>query len=167
MNGVASTGFQHPLHFPIGFTLLDGCALVVRLFTLGEADFQLGAAMLPVELQRDEGVALALGGADQLVQFLAVQQQLAGARRVRLDMRGGRGQRREMRAHQERLVVLDHDIAFLELRASGAQALDLPTLEHEPGLELLLDEIVVPGLAVLGDDGAVRSFFFLGHRRSS
>ena len=61
----------------------------MRLFTLGQADFQLGAAALPVELQRDEGVALALGGADQLVQLLAMQQQLAGARGVRLDMRRG------------------------------------------------------------------------------
>jgi hypothetical protein len=49
----------------------------VVLLALGQADLQLGQALLvPIELERNQGAAVALNGADQLVDLLAMQQQL-------------------------------------------------------------------------------------------
>ena len=47
--------------------------------------------------------------------------------------------------------LLDDHVGFLELGASGADGLDLPSLQLEPGLVALLDEVVVLGLAILDD----------------
>ena len=55
-----------------------GGALVVGLLALGQGDFQLHqAAVVEIEPGRDDRAALALDGADQLVDLLAVQQQFA------------------------------------------------------------------------------------------
>jgi hypothetical protein len=69
-----------------------------------------------------------------------VQQQLAGAGRVRLDVGGGGLQGGDQAAEQPGLAVLDDDIAVHQLHLAGAQALDLPALQHQAGLEALLDE---------------------------
>ena len=61
-------------------------------------------------------------------------------------------------------AVLDDDVALLELGSAGPKAFHLPTLQCQAGFILAFDEIVVPGLAVLGDRGTVRLVFFLAHR---
>src|SRR6185369_12288937 len=54
-----------------------GLALVVLLLSLGERDLQFGHALVvPIELGRDDRAAVALHGADQLVDLLALQEQL-------------------------------------------------------------------------------------------
>src|SRR5271165_2786777 len=63
-------------------------ALVVLLLALGKADLKLGSPRLPVQFQRHDGVAATLNGADQMIELPAIQQQLAGPRWVRIDMRG-------------------------------------------------------------------------------
>ena len=80
-----------------------------------------------------------------------MQQQLARPRRIGLDVRRRRRQRRDVRADQHDLAVLDDDVGFLQLRAPGADRLDLPALERESRLEFLLDEIVVIGFFVFDD----------------
>src|SRR5690606_19459062 len=79
---------------PVALALVG--PLVVQLLALGQAEFELGPAPGPVEIERNEGVALPLGGADQAVEFLAGQQQLAAAGRVRLDVGGSCRQRRDV-----------------------------------------------------------------------
>src|SRR5689334_12464771 len=58
--------------------LLDRLALVVRLLAGSEGDLHLGPALLvEIDLERHDGAALALDGADQDVDLPLVQQQLA------------------------------------------------------------------------------------------
>ena len=57
-------------------------ALVVLLLTLGDADLQFGAAVLPVQLQRHQGVTLAIGGNPEVLDLFRVQQQFARTDRV-------------------------------------------------------------------------------------
>src|SRR5271165_1902574 len=64
-------------------------ALVVLLLALGQADLELGSPVLPVQLQRHDGVTAALHRPDQMIELAATQQQLAGSRRVSIDMGGG------------------------------------------------------------------------------
>src|SRR3546814_10801638 len=46
-----------PALFALPVPLLLGIALVVFFLALGEADFKLGAAFFPVQVERDKGVA--------------------------------------------------------------------------------------------------------------
>src|SRR5882724_8138476 len=86
----AKLGMPHEaalLAFPIAFFFRS--PLVVGLLALGEADLELSPALAPVHGGGDEGVALAFHGADEPRQFLPMQQQLAGAGGVRVDVGGG------------------------------------------------------------------------------
>ena len=61
----------------IDLALLDRVALVVRLLALGERQRQLDAPVLEIHPQRHERHAALDGLADQLPDFVAVQQQLS------------------------------------------------------------------------------------------
>lgn len=57
-----------------------------------------------------------------------------------------------MRPNKPRLAITYVNVAFSYLCAPGTQALDLPAFKHESGFESGLDEVVMPRLAVRGDD---------------
>src|ERR1700682_4408683 len=57
-----------------------------------------------------------------------------------------------MRTDQKRLAVADVDVGLGELRAPGAHRLDLPAFQRQPGLDAILDKIVVARAPILGDD---------------
>jgi hypothetical protein len=137
------------LALPLLFALRR--ALVVLLLPLGEPYRDLHAPADVVQVDRDQRVAGAVDFADEPPNLLRVEQELARAHRVGLDVGGGGGKRADVRADEEDLLARDHHVGFLELRAPGADRLDLPSLEREPGLMALLDEVVVLGLAVLDD----------------
>jgi hypothetical protein len=80
-----------------------------------------------------------------------VQQQLAGAGRVRVNVGRGGLERGDVHADDEDLGAADHHVAFLDVGAPGANGLDLPSLQHEAGFVLVLDEVIVEGLAVVDD----------------
>ncbi len=100
-----------------------------------------------------------------MVDLVAVQQQLARAHRVGVHVGGGREQRREVRPEEVELAPAGDDVALLDAGAPGAQRLDLPPLQGEPRLDLLLDGVVVACLPVFRD-GAGRAFFLFGHERA-
>ena len=52
--------------------------------------------------------------------------------------------------HQEELAAAGAHMGLRKGAAPRPEALDLGSLEHEPGLDLLEDEVLVPGPAVLG-----------------
>jgi hypothetical protein len=152
--------------FPVA--LLDRGALVVQLLALGDADLELDPALFPVHGGGHQGVALAFDQADELVELVAVQQQFAGARRVRRDVGGGAQQRVDGAAEDEGLAILDGDIALLDVDVPGAQRLDLPSLQRDARLVALLDEVVMPGLLVQGNGiaGGSGLFFCAFHHGS-
>jgi hypothetical protein len=90
------------LFFDLPVALLFGIALVVFLLAAGQADLDFDLVALPVHRGGHQGVALALDGADQLVDFLAMQQQFAGASVFGDDVGGGADQWRYRCADQER-----------------------------------------------------------------
>ncbi|CAM2159518.1 hypothetical protein PT2222_50356 [Paraburkholderia tropica] len=137
--------------FALPVALLLGFALVVLLLALCKADFALHAAALVVEIQGHEREAALLDLPDQLVDLVAVQQQLARARGIGIDVRRGLRQRADVRADQVKLAVLDDDVAFLDLGPPGAHGLDLPSFEHESCLVALFDEVVEERFSVVDD----------------
>src|SRR6516162_722919 len=68
--------------FPLGLTPPDGLAFVVRLLAFREADGDLHAAILQIHPDGHDRHAALRRLADQLADFLAVQQQLAAARGI-------------------------------------------------------------------------------------
>ena len=136
--------------------VLVGFALVVRLLALGQGQFGLDLVALPVQRGRDQRVAIALHPADQPVDLVPVQQQLAGAAVIGDDMGGSGDQRRDLRAEQEQLAFADHRVALADVGAAGADRLQLPALQREPGLEVLL-EVVFVACALVQRDGLALS----------
>ena len=88
-SSLAPRPFHYPLFFATPVTVFLTGPLVVCLFTLGEGNLQLGPASYPVHGRWNQGVAFAFYCPDELVELFPVQQQLAGALWVRLDMGGG------------------------------------------------------------------------------
>ena len=71
-----------------------------------------------------------------------------------------------MRAYEPGFAVADDDITLRQLGVAGPEALDLPALEYETCLEIGIDKVVVPRLAVDGDDISSRLFgLFAAHSR--
>jgi len=114
----------------------------VLLLALGQADLALHAPALEVQVQRHQGIAGTLDLADQLVQFGAVQQQLAGAQGLGMAEGGRRGQRADVGAEQEQFAVAHDDIGLLDLYLAFADGLDFPPLQYDAGFIPVLDEVV-------------------------
>src|SRR4051794_5257827 len=124
--------------------------LVVGALAAGESDLYLRLAVLEVERQRHERQAALLRLPDELRDLLAVQQQLARAARLVVGPRA-LVVLRDVRVLEPHLAVLHVGVGVDQRRATRAQRLDLGSLEHEPGLEHVLQVVVVPGLLVLRD----------------
>jgi hypothetical protein len=120
----------------------------MRMFAARQRNFQLGLAALPVQCRRHQGITFAFHCTDQPVQLAPVQQQFAGARRVRHDMGGCTQQWRDMKTEQPGLVILDHDVAFSELYAAFTQTFYFPALQCQSGLQAIFNEIVMACLLV-------------------
>ena len=76
----------------------------------------------------------------------------------------GRQQRRELRADQPGLALLDDHVGFGDIPSSVAQALHFPAHQHQAGFIGVFDEVVVPGAPIEGDDAVgVLLVFLLAH----
>src|SRR4030088_3595469 len=132
---------QQPRALALPVAILDRLALVMGLLAGDQGDLDLGAAArIEIELQRHDGAALALDGADQLVDLLAVQQELARPARLVIEA-GARGVFRVVGIPHPGPPALLGDVGFADQTAPAAQRLDLGAGQSEPRLEGLLDEV--------------------------
>ena len=148
----------------IPLALPYGSPFVVLALAFCQRDLEFGASLFPVKRQWHQRIALSVDRSGQMSDLTPVQQQLSIAHRVGVNT-GGIIQRREVRAGQKQFAGSDNDVAFFELCTPLTQAFDLPSLKRDSRFEFFLDEIIVPGLAIAGDGGAI-SFGLLGHYRS-
>ena len=103
--------------------VLDGLALVVRLLAGDQRDLDLGAAArVEIDLQRHDGAALALDGADQLADLLAMQQQLARPARLVIEA-VARGVFRDMGVDQPGLAACLGDVGLGDVRRARRAAI--------------------------------------------
>src|SRR5215213_4060175 len=150
---------QQPRALALPVAVLDGLALVMRLLAGDQGDLDLGAAArVEIDLQWHDGAALALDGAYELVDLGAMQQELARPARLVIEP-VARGVDRDVGIDQPGLAALFRHVGFSDRAAAAAQRFHLGAGQCEPGLEGLLDEVVVPRLAVLGHYRAVQLRF--------
>src|SRR5581483_2109848 len=136
--------------FAIGGAAALGFALVPELLAAGEGHFHFHPAVLKVHACGDEREAALLGFADQLAEFLGVDQELAGAQRVVVvDVAVLVGA--DVSVQQPELAVFDQAIGVFEVDTAAADRLDLGAGEYDAGLDLLGEGRVVRRSAVDGD----------------
>src|SRR5262249_21897471 len=133
---------QQPALFAAPFALADGIALVGRLFTLAEPELHFhDAAVVEVELERYERVAGALGETHELCHLALLQENLALPKRLMIEP-VRRRVLRDMRVEQIKLASILCCIRLANIAPALAQGLHFRAREHEPGLDLVLNEIV-------------------------
>src|SRR6185295_2184559 len=115
---------QQALFFSVPFLLALVGALVVLELAAPEPDLELDAALAVMQVERHQRVAALLDLADQAPDLLGAQQQLAGAARIRSEVRGRGRKRADVGADQEDLLVAHHDVPLADGGAAGADRLD-------------------------------------------
>ena len=115
-----------------------------------------------MQIERHQGVAFLLHLADQVLDVVFLEQQLLGAYRIGVDVRGGCFERVDLAPQQKQFTVANQHIAVGQLHLAFPQSLDLPAIQHHARFVAFLEEIVVGRLLVIGNAGLGIGFF--GHR---
>lgn len=140
---------HHLSNLPLRIARALGVPLVMLFLAFGQADLALDASALVMQVEWHQRVAGPFNLPDQLLDFLGLEQKLAGADRVGADVGGGRGQGADVGTEQVNLALTDDDVGFLELHPSGPDGFDLPAFQHHTRLEAFLDEVVVEGFFIV------------------
>src|ERR671915_363389 len=125
----------------------DLTTLVVLTLAACNGDLELDDSVLGIELQGDESLPLFLALADEAVDLLSVQQQLAVAG-GELPFLSGVRVRRDVRPDQEDFAVPHPGIALLEVGLTLPYGLHFGSCQLNTGLVSLFDGKVVEGLLV-------------------
>src|SRR6266581_6770859 len=141
---------HRPVDFAFCVAFGDRLPLVVLPLSSRQAKLDLGVVAREVHPQRDERVALLTHLADEARDLLSVEQQLARVHglvvhSVALRVLG------YVHVLKPRLVAIDAHETIAQVRPAVAHGLDLRAAEHDSGLHLFVDEVVVIGAAVDGD----------------
>src|ERR1700684_1891809 len=120
------------------------------MLALGQPQLDLGASIFKINLERNDRITLFAHTAPQLVDLAAMHQEFPRASFLVAELAGG-SVGADMNALEKRLAILDARVTVAQICAMRAQRLDLGAGEREAGLERLLDEEVVPRLAVVDD----------------
>ena len=156
--------FKYSCFLSLPIAIFVGRSFVVLLLALCHADTQFGATFMPVQVQWDERHSFALDGANQSIEFLAVQKQLARAGGLGIDVGRRCFERRKMGANQPGLIIAYVNVAFRQLCIARTQALYFPAFKHQSCLESVFDKVIMPRFAIDGDHVACGLFGLLvGH----
>lgn len=131
------------------FLFADGVALVVLLFAFGDAEFDFGATVFEVNGEGDEGDAALFAFDFQLVNLAAVGEELTITARLVVVDDGGFGIGIDVTIVEDELTAGDGGVGFLELGFAVAEGFDFGAEEGDAALELVGDEIIVEGPAVV------------------
>ena len=135
------------LHFHV--VLGGGVALVVQMLAHAYAQLHLHPAVLQVQLQRDQRIALALHHLQELSDLGLVQQQLFGPHGIGVEdvalLVGA-----DVHALHKHFAVLDPGVALLQVHTSLADGFYFRAVQGKTAFVGFLHKVVVPRAAVGG-----------------
>src|SRR6266568_702336 len=138
------------VHLALGLALGDGFTPVLVLAALGEPELHLRPSLLEVERERDEGVAALLHLASDLLDLLAVHEELAVAQR-KVPEQGRRRVLADAAVDEEQLRAARLCVGVRQGEVSPAEGLHLAPGEREACLVGVLHLEVEAGPAVRRD----------------
>src|SRR6266481_4568644 len=142
---------QQPRLLALPIPLLDGLALVGLALALGDAELAFGnAAGVEIDRERHNRHALPIDAALQLFHLALAQQKFARPL-GRVVVAVGRRIFGDIGVDQKKLAVLLGGEGFGDAGATPAQRFHLAAQQHQSGFQRVLDEIIMPRLAILRD----------------
>jgi len=135
--------------FVVAFAFAFGGALVPLLLAFGEGQFAFDAAVLEVELDRDQGVALLLGGDLQFGDLVLVEEEFASAKRVVVH-RVAVGEGADVGVEEEGFAVFEEAIGVFEVGFAFADGFDFGAAQGDAGFDAVGEEVVEAGGTVEG-----------------
>lgn len=135
-----------------------GIALIMQFLASRHGQFTLHPAIFQVELCRDQREPLLANLAQQLIDFLPVQQKLTTPHRfvvLAVAMRV----LANVSIHEPSFPTYDIGIALFELYLAGTGGLYLRAGEDDAGLIGFQQEVVMPGLAIVADQAVLAVWF--------
>ena len=149
---IAQGSLDVPARLPVG----GGVALVVELLPTRDPKIDFGPSVAEGEAQGDDGHPFLLGAGAKLTDLSLVDEELSWTvglmvRSVAVTVGG------DVRADQPELVALDPRVGFRDGDFAIANRLDLGPGQHEPGLDRVLNVVLVEGATIRGDHTVTRS----------
>ena len=141
--------FHNSVYIALGLAVSLAVALVVQLFALAQAKFDLDAAVLEIQRKRDERNAV-LHDAGVELEYLALMHEQAArpdgvaVENIALLIR------RDVHTADEKLTILHGAERILEIDVPRADRLDLRSGKLYPGLKALKHKVFMKSLAVAG-----------------
>src|SRR5439155_1051222 len=146
--------------------LFDRLSFVVLPLAVREPELDLGAAAdVEIEAKRNQRQAFFTQLPHEAIELAAMHEELAAARRLVVLPRR-RIVRADVHVHQHELAAMEAREAVFQIGAAVAQRLHFAAGQHEPRLERLVDEVVVPRLAIDRDVARLSHRVSCGRRRS-
>src|SRR3954462_10302497 len=145
--GARSSGTHRALHVPLVVATLLVGALVVELFPFAEREGDLGFSTLEVDLEREQGQALTLDGADHLADLLLVQEELPRPCGLVIEV-ARLFIRRYVQIEQKDFSVFYDRVGIGDVGLPVTQRLDLAAGQNNPRLPGVEDVVVVSGAFV-------------------
>ena len=157
----AAVGLEGPVDGTLGVPLGGVGPLVVEFFALAQAQFQLDPAVLEVQRQGNQGVALQLALLAQTANLALVGQEppfTAGIGVEDVAVVVGR----DVHALDDQFAAVNVHPAVFQVDAAGTQALDLGAFQLDAGFQRFHHKVFVARFPV-GGDGFGGRFFLGGH----
>ena len=140
------------LELALGLAALEVFAFVELGFALAHREGHFDLAVLPVEGQREQGVAFDGRQAEELADFGFVQQEFAGGLGLVVEAVAA-GVFVNVGVVKIDLVVFHAGKGVADLALAGAQGFDLGAVQDDAGLEGFEDVVIAPGFGVGKDVG--------------
>jgi len=142
--------FSPPFHLAFHGSLLESLPLVKELLSLCEGKIDLHPSIDKIELDWNQCVSSLLHFADEAFDFFFVKQEFPRPQRVVIQS-VGLGIRADVSVYKEDLALLDVPVTITQVDLSLPEGLDLGSEQRNPGLDRLLDKVVMKRLSVLAD----------------
>ena len=142
--------FSPPFHLAFHGFLLESFPLVKELLSLRKSKIYLNPSIDKIELERNQRISPLLHFADETFDLLFVKQEFPRPQRVVIQSVSLRI-RADMSIDKEDLAPLDIPVTIPQVDLSLPQGFDLRPEQGDPGLDRLLNIIVMKCLPVLAN----------------